>query len=351
MHRWIRTAFVLAAAALLGGCAVGYYAQAVVGHLDLVRAQRPVHAVIADPSTPPELARRLERAASIRRFASEELALPDNDSYTQFVQLERDAVVWNVVAVPEFSLQPHHWCVPVAGCLSYRGYFSRQRAAALASRFAARGHDTLVAPVSAYSTLGRLSDPLLSTMLVGNDADLAAVIFHELAHQQLYVAGDTAFNEAFAVTVEQYGTRRWLQSEGETGLLAHYEQRLQRREVLDLLIARQRERLQAIYDSGRDEAWMRREKALAFARMRGEYVDHRAAWDDGPNLDAWFNRPLGNAHLMAVAAYRDWVPAFERLLDEAEDIAAFYRKAKALAGLPPDQRASRLARLTADTLP
>lgn len=332
----------------ISGC---YYLQAAAGHLDLMRRAQPIEALLEDPATDSALAEQLERALRIRRFAIEALALPDNRSYTRYADLERDSVVWNVVAVPEFSLNPRIWCFPVAGCLSYRGYFSESRAQALASRLTAQGFDTQVGRVAAYSTLGRFADPVLNTMVDRGETYLAGLVFHELAHQKLYVADDTEFNEAYATAIEEYGTRRWLEAQGNDAALADYALLLERRAALDALIDAQRERLAQIYASGLDESAMRDAKSAAFQQMRVDYARLRVQWTKGPHFDGFFARPLNNAHLLAVTTYRALVPAFHRLIAESESIEAFHRRAEALGELPHTQRHAALRQMLEDAIP
>lgn len=345
--RGSRAALLAVLVLLLQGCALGYYWQAASGHLDVMRRAQPIDRLLEAPGTDEALAERLRTVREVRRFAVDELGLPDNASYTRYADLQRSAVVYNVVAVPEFSLEPRQWCFPVAGCVPYRGYFSRERADTKAGALLARGYDTHVGGVTAYSTLGRFNDPVLNTMLDRGVTATAAVIFHELAHQQLYVADDASFNEAYAVAVEQHGTRRWLASRGDTAALTAYEQLLSRQEALTDLIRAQRERLEALYASSLPPAQMRARKAEAFAQMRDDYVRVRAGWDDGPHFDGWFNRPLNNSHLLAVATYRDLVPGFEALLARSGDIVHFHEAARELADKPVGERHARLHALAA----
>lgn len=340
--RTLRPWLLLPLLPLLGGC---YYLQAASGHLDLMRRAQPIEVLLQDPATDPALASQLARALEIRRFAVSELALPDNRSYTRFSDLGRDAVVWNVVAVPEFSLEPRIWCFPVAGCLSYRGYFAEERARRLATRLVAEGYDVQVGAVAAYSTLGRFADPLLNTMLNRGEAYLAGLVFHELAHQQLYVADDTEFNEAYATAVEEHGVRLWLARTEQPAALADYERLLARRGVLDELILRQRERLAEVYASGLAVEAMREAKAAAFQRMRLDYAEVRATWTEGPHFDPFFARPLNNAHLVAVSTYRALVPAFHALIARSEDMAEFHRRAAAIGEQPRDRRHATLREL------
>jgi predicted aminopeptidase len=164
--------------AVLGCSTLNYYGQAIGGHFSILGRTRPIDDIITDPTTAPALKAKLERVAAIRAFASSELRLPDNDSYRYYADLERPFAVWNVFAAPELSLKPHEWCFPIAGCVSYRGYFARTAAEAEAQRLREQGDDVFVGGVIAYSTLGWFEDPLLNTMLDRPEPELAGLMFH-----------------------------------------------------------------------------------------------------------------------------------------------------------------------------
>jgi predicted aminopeptidase len=347
--RPILPTLLLIASLPLAGCGtLGYYGQAVSGHLGLMSAREPIEDVIADPDTPEAVRERLRVALEAREFAIAELGLPDNGSYTRYVQLERSAVVYNVFAAPEFSLQPKTWCFPVAGCVVYRGYFSQARAEEEAAGYAARGYDTWVGGAAAYSTLGRFEDPILSTMLYRDDARLAGLLFHELAHQALYLKGDSAFNEAFATAVEEEGVRRWLRGAGRHEELAAWEAFGARVLEFEQLLARTRARLQEIYSSGASEAEMRAAKAAAFAQLEHDYQALKATWDGWNGYDRWFETPLNNARLIPSATYRGLVPAFRILLSQADgDLEAFYAESRRLAELSQEERDAEFRRLLA----
>ena len=330
---------------LLSGCAsLDYYAQVSRGQLDLLAARQPVAELLADPQTDPELQRRLAQAQQAREFASAHLALPDNRSYRLYADLQRPYVVWNVFATPELSLAPLTHCFPVAGCVAYRGFYQQGRARGAAALLQDEGLDTYVAGIEAYSTLGWFDDPILNTMLRWDDERLAAVIFHELAHQQLYVADDTAFNESFASFVEQEGLRQWRAARGLAPDDAHEER--MRRQFTELILA-SRERLQALYASQLDEAQKRAAKAAEFERLRGEYrVLRDGEWGGDRRYDAWVAQPLNNARLLPFGLYDQWVEAFAALFRQADgDWAEFYRRAAALGELDAEQRERTLAAL------
>lgn len=333
--------------ALLGGCAsLDYYAQLGRGQLELLAAREPVAELLADPAGDAELKHSLALAQAARDFASAELGLPDNRSYRLYADLGRPYVVWNVFATPELSLAPLTHCFPVAGCVAYRGYYRQGRARGAAALLQQRGLDTYVAGIEAYSTLGWFADPLLNTMLRWGDERLAAVIFHELAHQQLYIADDTAFNESFASFVERQGLQQWRATRGLAPGDAREES--MRRQFTELILA-SRERLQALYDGPGSERHKRSGKAAEFERLRAEYRALRdGPWRGDARYDAWIMAPLNNAKLLPFGLYDHWVPAFAALFAEAGgDWARFYRRAAELGALAPAERERRLAALQA----
>ena len=311
----------------LGGC---YYVQAAHGQLDVMRRSEPIEAVVAAPETSASLAGRLMLIEDARTYSVLELGLPDNGSYRSYADLGRDYVVWNVVAAPEFSTRPREWCFPVAGCVAYRGYFSEEAARRKAARLRADGFDVAVGGVPAYSTLGRLDDPVLSTMLRRDDVDLVALLFHELAHQRLYVKGDTAFNESFATVVEETGIERWLQDRGEAGDYAAYRQRRAFREEVVGLVEAARQELDKAYAAPVAPAEMRRRKS---ARLEALAASLRAAFEaEGLAVPEWVDEDLNNARLASMALYHGRVPELRALLDAcAGELECFYARARELA--------------------
>ena len=337
---------LLAVLALPGCASVGYYAQSVAGHVGLMARARPVETVISAPDTAPGLAARLRTALDIRDFASDTLDLPANASYRRYVDLDRRYVVWTVVAAAELSLEPRRWCFPVAGCLSYRGYFSKSDAEAYAANLASEGWDVTVTGVRAYSTLGWFDDPLLSSMVELPEPWLAGIVFHELAHQRIYVPGDTDFNESFAVVVERAGVRRWLEAAGRAGLKERHRIAAERRAAFLDMVRDTRRGLEAVYASSRGDAEKRTAKTRAFEGLRSRYAALRATWTGGPTYDFWFERGVNNAAIALLTTYDRWVPALETLLARSGgDLEAFYRACEELAALPAEERRAKLEAL------
>ena len=337
----------LLAAFLLTGCgAVEYYTQSVTGHLGLMYRARTIEAVLAAPDTEPGLAARLRTALDVRDFASGALGLPANASYRRYVDLGRRYVVWNVVAAPELSLEPRRWCFPVVGCLSYRGYFSESAAEKYATALKSEGWDVAVGGVRAYSTLGWFDDPVLSSMVELPDFHLAGIVFHELAHQRLYVPGDTEFNESFAMVVERAGVRRWVESARREELSERYRRAAERRAAFLDLVRRTRRELEDVYASSGTAAEMRAAKMRRIDRLQARYGALRATWTGGPTYDFWFERGVNNAAIALFSTYDRWVPALDALLAQSGgDSQAFYRACDALAALSRDERRARLEAL------
>jgi predicted aminopeptidase len=341
----------VAALALLGltGCAeLGYYWQSASGHLGLMRAARPVPKWLQDPGTSDALKAKLELTQRIRRFAVTELGLPDNPSYKAYADLHRAAAIWNVVAAPPYSLTLKTWCFPVAGCVGYRGYYDEATAKVEAEAQRALGLEAAVYPVPAYSTLGWMNwaggDPLLSTFIGYPEGELARIVFHELAHQVLYVPNDMVFNESFATAVERIGGARWLQTQSGEAARLEYAQFDARRQQFRALTAETRRVLSGIYTSKEAQAkdWPAVDamKKAAMDDFRQRYATLRASWS-GPRqgaYDGWVTR-ANNAMFGAQAAYDELEPAFEALFErEGRDWPRFYAAVKRLAALPKVER-------------
>lgn len=332
---------------LLNGCAsLDYYTQLGRGQLALLAAREPVDKLLADPAADPELKHRLALAQQARDFASHALHLPDNRSYRLYADLGRPYVVWNVFATPELSLAPLTHCFPIAGCVAYRGFYQQGRARGAAALLHAEGMDTYVAGIEAYSTLGWFADPILNTMLRWGDERLAAVVFHELAHQQLYVADDTAFNESFASFVEHEGLRQWRAARGLAPVAADDER--QRRQFTELILA-SRARLEALYASAASDEYKHTAKAAEFGRLRAEYRTLRDdQWGGDGRYDAWVNAPLNNARLLPFGLYDQWVEAFGALFKQvAGDWPTFYQRVAELGALQAAERTQALQTLAA----
>ena len=336
----LRLAGAVLACAALGGC---YMAHVASGQLALNASRTPITELLEDPATPPAVRQRLGYVMQVRRFASEALALPDNGSYSSYADLGRAHVAWNVFAAPEFSVEPRRWCFPVAGCVAYRGYFDEAKAVRFARATGNRGYDVHLAPVAAYSTLGHFDDPVLSSMLDYPDVELAALLFHELAHQVAYLPGDSAFNEAFAMTVEFEGTRRFLEANGRADELAGFLQGRQRFAAAADLVTETRGRLAELYAGDRDDSVLRAAKQREFERLVAAYEAMRGGWQDGRNLDRLMLGPWNNARLAAISTYHRCVPGMQRLLAQAGgDLPAFYAAARRLGAEPATVRERQL---------
>ncbi len=335
---------VLAAALALSGCAtVAYYAQAVGGHLELMRRSVPFDQALKEPGTPEALRVRLEHIRAIRDFASRELDLPDNGSYRRYADIGRPYVIWNVFAAPEFSVKPVQSCFPFAGCVTYRGYYTEEGARRYAANMAREGDDVYVGGVPAYSTLGWFDDPVLSTFVRYPDAEVARLLFHELAHQVAYAKNDTMFNESFAVTVEEEGVRRWLDRNGTPQQRAEYESFSRKRVQVVSLVLKYRKLLGDFYQRPLSVEEKRAGKERLFGEMVSEYRALRQSWGGFSGYDRLFAHEPNNALLASVAAYTELVPAFRALLaDDGGDLRRFYADARKLAAMPAKERRERL---------
>ena len=328
----------------MNGCSsIAYYSQAIGGQLEIFRRSQSIDSLIANPSTPAQLKQQLAEILTIRAFATSALYLPDNDSYTYYADLHRSYVLWSVFATPAFSFKPKQWCFLIVGCVSYQGYFKKASAQALADELRVQGYDIYVAEIPAYSTLGWFEDPVLNTMLTWHKLQIAGLIFHELAHQKIYIADDTAFNEAFAVAVEQIGIERWLAQSGTPKESVDYQQSRQRQAEFVELVLTARNSIQQIYQQPLPPKQMEVAKRAAFDKLRAQYAELKSSWGGFAGYDAWFAKDLNNAKLLSVVTYQDHVPAFMALFEQVgSDLPAFYDKVAQLGELPTEERHAQL---------
>lgn len=329
---------------LISGCSnITYYTQAISGHLQVISATRPISEVMHDTATEPALRQKLEQVIAIREFASRELHLPDNRSYLSYVDLGRPFVVWNVFAAPEFSVEPEKWCLLFVGCINYRGYYDKKNAEAFAYELRQTGVDTYITGIPAYSTLGYFNDPVLNTFLRLGEQETARIIFHELAHQLVYVGGDSTFNESFATAIENEGMHRWLTRTANQPQIRELNARLERQAQFHRQVAESRAKLKEIYESSLSKEAKQSAKVEVFAEMEQNYTRLKNSWGGYSGYDQLFNQPLNNAGLASVTLYTQWVPAFNALLEkEGGDLPRFYQRVSVLAQLPESERSATL---------
>jgi len=318
----------------------GYYVQAISGQWKLMHARQDIQLLLDDPATGAELAEQLQTATRILTFAENTLDLPANGSYSSYVELKDNNLVWNVVATKEFSLQPKKWCFVVAGCLPYRGFFKKLKAEDSAAKLRGKGLDVYLAAAPAYSTLGKFKDPLLSTMLTGTDIRIAAFLFHELAHQRLYIKDDGRFNESYASFVEETGVQTWLETAARQTELQQWQRLQTAGSEFNSLIGDVREDLSELYRSNAGDIEKRRIKAELLQGLEASYGQLKAdKWDGKDYFSGWFVEPLNNAKLALYDTYEGGHCAFRNLYaGTGGDMREFHRLAEQQAKLSKDER-------------
>lgn len=321
----------------------GYYMDLMSGHSELLEQRRPISEILEDKETAPELRNLLVTSENIREYASKVLHLPENNSYRQYADLKRKYAVWNVVAAKEFSIQPKKWCFLFVGCLSYRGYFSKSDAADYADELKKEGYDVYLVGAKAYSTLGWFDDPLLNTMLYKSEARRAGIIFHELAHQVVYIENDSAFNEAFATTVEEEGIRRWMEQKGKDDQYQKYIINKKRDTEINQLLQETRNKLKELYKAKISDKEKRQDKKEIFSVMQKEYAQLKKSWGGYDAYDQWMQQELNNAHLLLISTYHDLVPTFKNILKkEKYNLRNFYSAVEKYGSLNKKDRKIKL---------
>ena len=320
---------------MLYGCTdAGYYWHSTKGHLDIMNERVDIDELLADDDLDSRLRARLVLVQEIRQFSIDRLGLPDNGSYSSYVNLQQPYVIKNLFAAPELSTRLHQWCYPVIGCASYRGYYDETRLLAYIEELQSKGLEVHVGRVSAYSTLGWFDDPVLSSFLDWPDYRLAGLLFHELTHQQLYIDDDTTFNESLASAVQQVGTTIWLESNKESASLVEFRRWLVYRDEAIALIVATRSQLSELYSSDLSDAEKRRLKTLRFLEAREAHETVAARHGIERGFKSWFATGLNNAKIGSIATYNSRVTAFVNMLEASENnFPEFYQYVEQLAEL------------------
>jgi len=342
---------LLVCSLLLTSCTtLSYYSQSVSGHLEIWWGKQDIEKLLSDNDTSPELKNNLQEILRYRQFASDQLGLPDNDSYKSYYDLKRDSVVWNVFAAAEFSTKPKRWCYLIVGCVSYRGYYDEARALEHALHLKQEGFDTYVGSVPAYSTLGWFNDPVLNTFVNWKADSLAGLIFHELSHQVLYISDDSAFNEAFATAVQRLGVLEWYRINGDSASQKNYLEFLKQLSLFRKILINTKEKLNVIYSSDLSEQNKKEQKSQIFNGMIVEYENVSKSWGKDPFRN-WFKKELNNARLIANLEYIGHIPAFYALFAQNnKDWKRFLSACIKLSQMKKPEREKRLAELTAENI-
>ncbi len=316
---------------LITACSTAqYYIHGASGHLDLMAKRQPINAVLKQKSISEKRREQIRETITIRKFGHERLKLPKNNSYTSYVDVGREAISWNVIATPPYSIKPIQSCFPISGCVSYLIYFSKTRAQNVVKQHKKLGHDTHIIASPAYSTQGYFDDPVVRTMFTGSISSTAEIMFHELAHQVLYKKNDTAFNEAFASAVGEEGTQLWLKAH-HPEKLKNYEAHIKKRWQFFNLLINTREKLNAFYQTQPKGKLAEQGKQKIFNQLKTDYEKLKVSWGGDKRFDRWFSKhPLNNAKLAVIGVYYQKVPEFKKTLKafnyDFEKFYTHYRK-------------------------
>lgn len=180
------------------------------GQLRILWNTKPVDDVLADPAYPDSLKQKIELIREIKRFAIDTLGLDKSGSYESFYDQQGKPTLWVVTAAHPYQLVAKQWHFPIIGTFSYKGFFEKDRADSTVSELKRQGLDTRIGEVSAWSTLGFLDDPILSSFLDRPVGSLAELIIHELTHGTLFIKNSLEYNENLADFVGEYGALRFM---------------------------------------------------------------------------------------------------------------------------------------------
>jgi predicted aminopeptidase len=329
---------------------VRYLTRAGIEQTAILQKRKPIERLVNDTTVPAETRAYLALVLAARTHAAA-LGMQAGETFTTYADVGRDTLLLVLSASPKSCICPHLWKYPIVGKVPYKGFFDVEMARREAAKFESRGFDISLRPAAAYSTLGWFEDPLLSTSMVRDSVELASLVFHEIAHNSLYVKSATPFNESFAQMVGYRSTEEFFRGRGDSALADRARDRWYDEivfgEFYDALLTR----LETFY-AGKPAGDSLEAGRVAIARWAREQLE-------GPfrsrfrivRVERLAERPINNATLVGVRIYRTHLDWFDRWYAvHGGSVHASLAALKALMqGVTGDSAFARMQRALADS--
>ena len=306
------------AAFLLWGCSPGYLLHLGKGELGILLGMQRVDKLLRDGGLTPAEEAKVRLILEAKAFGEKTLGLAASRNYTYFYRVAGSSAAYNLTVSPRLRLEARQWCFPIAGCLPYKGYFSREKALQEEARLAARDWDTYLRPVAAFSTLGWFIDPIFSTLLGYDDATLVEIVLHEMVHRTVFVKNQGAFNEGAATFIGEKGTEAFLAARSPDSRTPESRERLEGKwreeRAFAVRMEALAERLRTLYASDLDDALKLRTRQEWFEEEKGALEDSLGP-DRKPAYAGVLRQPWNNAFLVSYLTYHQDFSLWEKVCD------------------------------------
>ncbi len=310
---------------LSSGCShIRYLWQAGMGQWSIYNHERPIEEAISDPRTPEKIREQLQWIGEIKKFVETELGVKATSNYTTYSDIKRPYVVWSLTSAQKYELKLNSWSFPIVGSFPYLGFFNKEMAEEWQKKEIEKGMDTSLRGVTAYSTIGYLRDPILSSMLTKKKADLVNLIFHETTHSQVYIKGEGAFNEQIASYIGDYGERYWIEKTFglESAEYKNWTEERKDRRLFGKKMVEFAERLKTLFTQivNDSEEIKNKKKSKMYQEFQNELLDEKKS----PFLTSGWKKYISsrfvpefnnNALLLAHLTYEDNQEVFDYLYD------------------------------------
>jgi predicted aminopeptidase len=310
----VATIFAGYGTAYLASDDVRYVTRAGIEETRILQAREPIAALVADRTTDPVVRHSLRLVLESRDYAAK-MGLEAKETYTTYADVGRDTLLLVLQAAPKDCICPYTWKYPIVGRIPYKGFFDFEAARRAGDRLAAQGYDVYLRPSAAFSTLGWFNDPLLSTALTRDSVELAATVFHEIAHNTLYVPSATPFNESFAQFVGYRSAESFFAERSDTVRAQQAADRLHDEMVLGEFYSSLIERLDSLYATRPDSAALEAGRAKAGAWARAQLEGPVGARFRSFQVGRLPERPVNNARLIGATIYRTRLDLFDKWFD------------------------------------
>ena len=327
----------------------------------ILARRRPLADMLADSATPPPLRAKLELVLAARAFARDSLGLEVGHSFTTYSKTGHDTLTLVVSGAYRDRLKAYTWWFPIVGRVPYKGYFDFDEARRQERALHARGFDTRLGAVSAFSTLGWFNDPLLPSTLRSDSLTIANTVIHELTHNTYYASGGAVFNESFANFVGARGAEQFFLARGQPTAAAEVAARWEDEKVLGRFWATLYARVDSAFAAHPGEDAARVAERLAardslFMEARSSLLHELAPKLKTISIRSVERVRLDNAVLMSRRVYLTDLDAFDAVLakhgrDLRHTVAGIIAAAKEDDAKKPFDAVKRLATLPRRTAP
>ncbi len=250
-----------------------YLAKISYGQVNILLNTEKIATLLKEDKFNKEDKQKILWVEEIKKYSVDSLGYKPTHNFTTYFNQHNQPILWIVTACKPFAFEAYEWDFPIVGHVSYKGFFNKSAAEKERFKLYRQGYDADISEVSAWSTLGWLPDPVLSSMLSKSKGRMANLFFHELFHATYYAPSSVDVNENLANFIARKATLKFLQD--DTAELNKFLNTMQDDSTYNTFIFKGYERLKKMYaqSADKDNNFRLAEKEKTLAAIYRESFD------------------------------------------------------------------------------